>query len=275
MTTNLEHYLFTFPHYREPLELLLNILGFQAALAQKIETGRQELTRTQAMARWEAQQPLFSGETGFSVDPAVFQEALAGLRPLLSTAEATRTALDRLLANKLMSQAILEDILLAFRTGDEARLQHLAHSLAIDPEALAFVLQTALTPFVENAAQPYRKWIELARWRDGYCPICGGEPVMARLTGEAGRRILTCSLCRTEWAFERLRCPFCEDEAESPTLNYFTVDNDEAHRVDCCDQCHCYLKTVDERAVNYTINLFAENIITAHLDTIANEQGYR
>ncbi|HIC89599.1 MAG TPA: formate dehydrogenase accessory protein FdhE [Anaerolineae bacterium] len=58
-------------------------------------------------------------------------------------------------------------------------------------------------------------------------------------------------------------------------LRYFTVDGDEAHRVECCGQCQRYIKTVDERVTGHPANLLIEDVITAHLDVLAAEQGYR
>lgn len=276
MDTSIKYYIETFPQYRATLEFLQSMLNFQAELAQKIKPGQPKLKRSRAIEQWDSKKPLFSGETMYPIDPVLFQEALTTLRPLLSSDKATQEALDRLLASTAMSPPNIKALLNELDTMGEPRIQHLADDLAITSDALVFLLQTVLSPFLEKASQPYRKWIEIAQWRGGICPVCGSEPVMARLTREEGRRILTCSLCRTEWTFDRLRCPFCESEKESPKLNnYFTVDDDKVHRVDCCDQCHRYLKTVDERKVDYPINVWAENIITAHMDTLAIEQGYR
>ncbi len=276
MDTGIQYYLETFPQYQQTLEFLQSLLDFQAKLAKKIKPAQQKFEQNQVIKRLHSGEPLFSGETMVPIDPSLFQEALTDLRPLLSSDKAAQEALDRLLASTLMSPPNIKPLLNELNTGGETRIQQLAGNLSINPDVLVFLLQTVLFPFFEKAAQPYQKWIKLAQWRGRICPVCGSEPVMAHLTREEGRRTLTCSFCHTEWVFDRLRCPFCEDGTEAPKLNnYFTVDDDKAHRVDCCDLCHRYLKTVDERAVNYAINLRAENIITAHLDALAIEQGYR
>ena len=104
--------------------------------------------------------------------------------------------------------------------------------------------------------------------------MCGSEPGMARLAADDGRRILACFLCHTEWVFDRLRCPFCEYNGP-PIIRHFTVDDDNAHRVDCCDACGRYLKVVDERVMGRPSSLPVEDVITAHLDMLAKEQRYR
>jgi FdhE protein len=97
---------------------------------------------------------------------------------------------------------------------------------------------------------------------------------MARLSGDSGRRSLACSLCHTEWVFERLRCPFC-DNTDQVQLRYFTVNGDIVHRVGCCDRCRRYIKTVDERTSVGPANLLLEDVATVHLDALAQQQGYR
>jgi FdhE protein len=183
-------------------------------------------------------------------------------------------ALDHLLASSYLTSSKVETLLGDLVADSDASIQRLADATSTDPDILAFVLRTVLSPFFKKQAAPYQEWVETAAWRRGVCPMCGSEPWMARLTHQEGRRILACSLCHTEWTFDRLRCPFCESDGQ-PLLRYFTVDDDEAHRVDCCDRCQRYVKTVDERVSGRPANLPVEDVITAHLDALARELGYQ
>jgi FdhE protein len=99
---------------------------------------------------------------------------------------------------------------------------------------------------------------------------------MAKLEREEGRRILQCSLCSTEWAFRRLQCPFCRND-DHDTLRFFFVDEESPYRVDVCDICKRYIKTVDERKLEEEkkVMLTLENIATLFLDILAVEEGYR
>ncbi len=261
MDVDIQRYVQAMPQYQEPLNFLQSILDFQAALAEKIEPGLR-IEPAVAREKWRAGHPLFAGES-LSVPAPLFQEALADLRPLLPPGEMAQTALDRLLASQL-------------QIGDfgEARIQQLADATSTDPDILALLLRTVLSPFFAKWAMPYRDLVETAVWRRGLCPMCGSEPWLARLAHDSGRRILACALCRTEWIFDRLHCPFCGGD-DQPQLRHFTVDGDEAHRVDCCDRCQRYIKTVDERALGRPANLPVEDVITAHLDVLAREQGYQ
>jgi FdhE protein len=71
----------------------------------------------------------------------------------------------------------------------------------------------------------------------------------------------------------RIKCPFCGNE-EQKTLAYFTVEEDERYRVEVCDNCKRYIKTVDFRKTNERADLEVEDIATIHLDMLANEEGY-
>lgn len=260
------------PQYLGLLNFAKCIVEFQTALRERIKPGpRIELAIAQE--RWRAGQPLFASEP-LSISPSLVQEALVGLRSVLPPGEAVQTTLDRLLASHFMTTsnvaALLDDLL----ADSETCIQRLAERTSTDPDAVAFLLRTVLSPFFEKQTAPYQEWVEMVDWRQGICPMCGSEPWMARLAHQDGRRTLACSLCHTEWRFDRLRCPFCEDDGQ-PLVHHFTVDDDEAHRVDCCNRCHRYIKTVDERVWGRPANLMVEDVITAHLDALAREQGYR
>ena len=230
-----------------------------------------------ARERWRARQPLFSAERP-PVTRALFREALVDMCLLLPPGETARSALNWLLNSPPTIDALLENPL----AGCEAQIQQIADAAAADPGDVAYLLRVVLSPFYQKQAAPYQEWVEAAAWRRGICPICGSEPWMARLTRDNGQRILICSLCRTEWVFDRLRCPFCDSGDQffgrrraQPQLRHFTVTGDEARRVDCCDQCYRYIKTVDERVSALPINLSAEDVITVHLDALAQAQGYQ
>jgi len=108
------------------------------------------------------------------------------------------------------------------------------------------------------------------------CPFCGGLPWIAARRSEAqadgARRFLGCALCGEEWPLGRIRCPCCfeEDPTKLPTFG------SEAHpsaRIEACDACHRYVKsidlTVDARAIPEV-----DDLASVALDLWAREQGY-
>ena len=65
------------------------------------------------------------------------------------------------------------------------------------------------------------------------CPVCEGAPVVAALReeGHGARRVLICGLCASEWSFQRVQCPACE-EGQFDALPVYTADGTEHVRVD-------------------------------------------
>jgi len=106
-------------------------------------------------------------------------------------------------------------------------LQTLAGEMKADFSVFYFLIAQVFSPFLQSYAQKLRELVDLSGWLKGVCPICGKEPMIARLEKETGRRWLFCSLCHTEWLFKRLICPFCENE-DQESLRYFFVENDQA-----------------------------------------------
>jgi len=107
-------------------------------------------------------------------------------------------------------------------------------------------------------------------WRTGYCPICGSSPGLSMLKGE-GERSYVCSFCWHEWLTPRIYCPFC-DNTDSSQLHYFFSDEEPEYRVDGCDRCRRYIKTIDLRKTSRTIVPVVEAIATLHLDLKAGDQ---
>jgi len=140
-------------------------------------------------------------------------------------------------------------------------------------DLIELFIEESLRPALEIVAEKYGRVIAKAGWSEGYCPICGSEPKIGELREEEGQRFLFCSQCGFEWSFTRIKCPFCGNE-EQRTLAYFTVEDDEMRRVDVCNACKRYIKTVDSRAAKGEANLEVEAIATLHLDMLASEEGY-
>ncbi len=151
--------------------------------------------------------------------------------------------------------------LIASRSGKLSR--RLADTLSTDEDVLRTLLQTVISPFYAREATAYQVQIDRSGWRRKYCPMCGNWPGIARLDLETGRRFLYCSRCRGEWNFDRLGCPFCEQEAR-PELRYFVLNGSDTHRVACCQGCRGYIKIVDEQQLGRPANLFIEDMLTVH-----------
>lgn len=106
------------------------------------------------------------------------------------------------------------------------------------------------------------------------CPFCGRKPGVGvlRPLGEGGQRSLVCSFCLAEWTFRRILCAACGEE-DHKKLPVFTAAELEHVRVEGCDSCRTYIKTVD-----LTRDGLAEPVVdeiaSVPLDLWAQERGY-
>jgi FdhE protein len=140
----------------------------------------------------------------------------------------------------------------------------------------AFVLETLLQPLAEQCAiaSTPRAGQDNAR-ADARCPFCQQRPAtgILRDAGHGTRRALVCGLCFTEWAFERIVCPSC-GERRFDALPVYTAEQVAGARIDGCDSCGVYLKTIDASKDGTAIPE-VDDLATLTLDLWAREHGYR
>jgi len=142
---------------------------------------------------------------------------------------------------------------------------------AVDSEAPRFYARVLLQPYAESLASRGVVDIHTAA---SVCPFCGSRPVAAALRGEGdgGKRWLVCSLCSTEWEFRRVVCPNCAEE-DKEKLPVFTSSEIEHVRVEACDSCKTYLKSVDLTKDGRAVPMVDE-IATVALNIWAETHGY-
>lgn len=129
----------------------------------------------------------------------------------------------------------------------------------------------ALVPYLEWAAAGVRPTLvgEMESWGRGCCPVCGGAPDLAVLSGDPAARTLVCSRCSTPWPYPRVGCPFCHDADHQA---YYT-DGDRRYRLYICPLCRRYLKAVTAPPAE-SVDPWAERLLTIGMDLAAREAGY-
>ncbi len=159
---------------------------------------------------------------------------------------------------------------------DFASLAAQAGDFAIGVEEYIFILVNWLKPYFAALAEKHGPGVSQEDWMESRCPVCGFYSDMSKIVGaKDGRRFLHCALCEFEWHFKRIACPVCGNE-DAEKLAFFAVDGEPAYRVDYCDECKGYIKTVllGKFQEPDRCDLTVENILTTDIDAAAMEKGY-
>lgn len=136
-----------------------------------------------------------------------------------------------------------------------------------------FVLAwTYLQPYAEYLASHSR-----ALSPDGApprCPLCNSNPIagVLRPEGEGAKRSLICMLCGHEWLFRRIFCPACGEESE-PKLAVYIAPEFKHVRVEVCESCRMYIKSVD-LTKNGLADPVVDELATIPLNLWAQEHGF-
>jgi FdhE protein len=168
-----------------------------------------------------------------------------------------------------------------FLMRDLRNLKSLSGQYKTGADLLWFIGLSLSQTMLQLYANKLKSKVDKENWLKGNCPICGSFPAMEKFRREDGKRILWCGLCGTEWHFKRIMCPFCDNEDHN-SLRYFFVEGNAdfdktALRVDVCDRCKRYIKTLDERKLpeSEKPELYMENLNTVYLDVLAQKDGYK
>jgi len=147
--------------------------------------------------------------------------------------------------------------------------------------AMPFLARVVLQPYAEALAHRFRGISKPDRGLEttpgqAVCPFCGGPPQVAVLHTDGGAggggRGLVCATCSTSWPVRRILCVHCGEEDER-RLGYFHTPEFDHVRIDACDACRHYLKTVDLTRLGVAVPLVDE-VASGALDIWAQDRGY-
>ncbi len=145
--------------------------------------------------------------------------------------------------------------------------------LELEPrDPRAFFAHAVLQPYAEWLAGE-RNWNESATARP-VCPFCSRPCLLAvlRPEGDGGKRSLVCNLCLTEWSYPRLICAACGEEDPAKLVIYTAADFPHI-RLDACDGCGQYVKTIDLTRNGRAVPVVDE-LAAIPLDLWAADHGY-
>jgi len=260
------------------IEIPAGVIGLYEALAEVHGKYREELRPVKLTRRDKdtslAQKAPLLNFVAFQLEVEKVRQAfgevcevLAQHRPKL------KRALIKLQKTVAGDERLLKSLVEKFVWQDNNYMAGFVAKNKVNGELLALTLFNTSKPFVANYARVLEGQFRDDLWRENFCPVCGWKPVMAANTGESRRRVLHCALCDTEWSFKNLECPHCLNE-DHETLGYLTVEDDEVYRVNICEKCKGYIKSVNEENLFTRENFFLTDIKTLHLDLLAQREGY-
>jgi FdhE protein len=168
----------------------------------------------------------------------------------------------------------------ALCTGSDGRCQELLSCCWQDVADVAssytdserMLASTFLQAFSEYLAD--RSQVSSQNWTLAICPFCACRPTVGvlRPEGDGAKRSLICSLCSTEWAYGRIICPSCGEEA-AEKLAVYSTEQFRHVRIEACDSCKHYIKTVDLTRNGHAVPVVDE-LATIPLNLWAQEHGY-
>lgn len=207
------------------------------------------------------------------VDPGRFAALLADLAALYAESRAeARPLAERLAALPPAERQELAEALLS--GGDTAAW---AARLGGSEDLLLTLGGLALQPFMARFARAVREIAPLHGWRQIQCPVCGAAPDLCRIDPDNIRH-LHCPRCDTQWEHHRLTCAVCGTD-DVRQVSILTLAELEPWRVEVCDRCGGYIKTLDQRHGGHLamprIDLYLEDARTLQLDLLAEQEGYR
>ncbi len=204
------------------------------------------------------------------VSPGLFREVI---RATLTPDHPQAQGLQKLLDLTAGDDARINRVLRAWLAEDAAALEDLAGRCGLPPAVLTFLARMTLRPSLAALRAGLQPELDDLEWFEGHCPLCGSVGDLARLSADNGARILHCVLCGHSWEFERLACPFCGSR-DPGGISFFTT-GETGYRVDYCEDCHGYVKTVDQRQLEEEWPWEVLEVVTWHLDRLAERRGLK
>ena len=182
------------------------------------------------------------------------------------------------LAAKAGSHAYAEFMASAFSSKDAVKTSE-GEASGFSRKDAAVVENPATIFIVESLLQAFAERVVLADApNQGSAPMrcrrCAALPVAAvlREEGHGAKRSLLCAICLHEWECLRLVCPAC-GEQDFDKLPVYTAEQFAHVRIDGCDSCRHYIKTIDLTKDGLAVPC-VDDIASVSLDLWARERGY-
>lgn len=171
------------------------------------------------------------------------------------------------------NKIITEELFNSFMQENESYFDMINDQYKIHKEITGFIVYNSLKPSIAAFSDKISAYLDDVQWDKGYCPVCGSLPELSVFEKD-GKRFLICGFCSHKWASKRIYCPFCEN-SDHETLHYYSIDDEEEYRVDVCDKCRCYIKTINTGQTHREIYYPLESQSTDYIDIKFKNMGFK
>lgn len=261
------------PSHKEALEFLRGILTEKFKTKSRIQTGAVHVDEELLQVKRKEGFSLVN-KRDLELDILSAVTLFKRLCEHMRQNERVSKEVDRILETIGDGQLDLAELFQKVAAEDYEYMADVSGRLELSEGLLFFLAENSLQPIFEAYAEKLKEYVNQEKWWRSYCPICGSRPVMAELIGRERKKFLICSCCGFEWRFMRTKCPFCENEERRAFKYFYTEKEGRAYRVETCQECKKYIKTVDAEELDEEVIPAVEDIGTLHLDVTAKEEGY-
>lgn len=237
-----------YPAATEILEFYAHVAGFQEDLHRKLETVLPRQARSSSFDGMLNSNELAELSSRFeSFLTVAAKNGPSALRRLSHEL----TASGKVFRSKLLSEA--------WSGGNASDAQGFLAMAYVQP--YAELLRSDIAPVPRQTAY-------------ALCPFCHRKPGIGvlRQMGDGAARSMICCFCLAEWEFRRLVCPGCGEENDRK-LSVFTANEFDHIRIEGCETCKTYIKTVDLTKDGHAEPI-VDDIASASLDLWAADRGY-
>lgn len=168
---------------------------------------------------------------------------------------------------------LLKDFLIALLCKDESKFQQFNNDYNISVQFLKIFTELTSAPFLELCAETFSEQMTHIHWNEPFCPICGSAPAFSSVDEKQQKRTLWCRRCNNAWTFSLDTCPFCRI-SDLKLQKFLFISDNKPYRVDACDNCGNYLKTLNQSLWHEKVDFSVLNIATFYLDIFAKYMGY-
>jgi FdhE protein len=165
-------------------------------------------------------------------------------------------------------------LLALIAAGDRNAVSDEAEKQGLDPGLLLILAQNALKPALRAWCRQLSPLAAGISWHRNTCFVCGTPATLAELQGNDQAKHLRCDACGADWQVRRLQCAQCGNEDHKTQHYLYAEGRRDTMRVEVCDVCKGYVKVIASFSPMPVEMITIEDLATAHLDALAQKQGY-